>query len=127
MKKVVAVVLLGATLAAATPAPAHANAAVNAALALGAFAVFNQLFVGPALASAYYRPVYVAAPPVVYSAPVYVTAAPAYYPPPAPAIQREVIYPTGRYVLYGDGVTVPYQWVWVPNAPSAPPAAPPAR
>jgi len=24
-----------------------------------------------------------------------------------------VIYPTGRYVLYGDGVYSPYQWIWI--------------
>ena len=39
-----------------------------------------------------------APPPVVYE------TAPAYTPPPPPAVQREVVYPNGRYVLYGDGV-----------------------
>ena len=38
-----------------------------------------------------------------------------------PAVQREVVYPNGKYVLYGDGVTQAWQWVWVPNAPPAPP------
>jgi hypothetical protein len=37
-------------------------------------------------------------------------------------VQREVVYPNGKYVLYGDGVNQPWQWVWVPNAP--PPPAP---
>jgi len=36
-------------------------------------------------------------------------------PPPVvyqtPAVQREVIYPNEKYVLYGDGVNQPYQWV----------------
>ena len=92
------------------------------------------------------------APPVVYSSPVvYYAPPPVYYsppppsyygpppayaaPPPAPAyappvqqdvqpIQREVVFPTGRYVLQGDGVSTPYRWVWIPNPPTAPPAAP---
>lgn len=29
----------------------------------------------------------------------------------------------GRYVLRGDGITTAYQWVWIPNPPSTPPAA----
>jgi hypothetical protein len=41
------------------------------------------------------------------------------------AVQREIVYPDGRYVLYGDGMTQPWRWVWEPAA-SAPPA-PPAR
>ena len=55
------------------------------------------------------------------------------YPPPAVVvvqpppvielapIQREVIYPTGRYALHGDGVNYPYQWIWIPAAPPPPP------
>ena len=35
-------------------------------------------------------------------------------------------YPGGRYELRGDGVTLPYNWVWIPNPPAGPPApAPP--
>jgi len=45
----------------------------------------------------------------------------AYSMPPAPQIEREVIFPQGRYVLLGDGVTDPFRWVWVPNPPAAPP------
>jgi hypothetical protein len=127
MKKLVAIVALGMLLIGSVPMPAHAGAAVDAALALGAFAVFNQLFLLPALA----RPVYAAPTPVVYAnpAPVYATA-PATYaapPPSSPAVQREVVYPNGRHVLLGDGVTVAYQWVWVPNPPAGPPPAPPSR
>lgn len=134
MKKLVAIVLLGALLVSLVPQPSHAGGAVTAALALGAFAVFTQLFVAPA----YARPIYVTPAPVVYQtpvyyqAPVYYTQPPAYYAPsrtyaaPAPpAIQREVVYPHGRYILHGDGVTVAYQWVWLPNPP-APPPPPPA-
>jgi hypothetical protein len=78
--------------------------------------------VGAAVAaSTYYPPVVYQTPPVVYE------STPTYAPPvaAAPAIQREVVHPTGKYVLYGDGVTQPWQWVWVPNPPP-PPAAPPA-
>ena len=39
----------------------------------------------------------------------------------APEVQREVVYPHGRYVLQGDGVNSAYQWVWIPNPPSQPP------
>ena len=37
-----------------------------------------------------------------------------------------VPYPTGRYELRGDGVSVPYYWVWIPVQPViAAPAPPP--
>jgi hypothetical protein len=57
----------------------------------------------------------------VYSLPDVVEPPPVAYQPPA--VQREVIYPNGKYVLYGDGVKQPYQWVWIPAAP--PPPSPP--
>lgn len=68
-------------------------------------------------------------PTVVYErSPVYVAPTPTYaQAPPAPAIQREVVYPHGRYVLYGDGLTQPYQWVWVPAVPPPPPPPAPLR
>ncbi len=42
-----------------------------------------------------------------------------------------VQYPTGRYELRGDGVSVPYYWVWIPvnpviAAPALPPVGTPA-
>jgi hypothetical protein len=109
-------------LVAVSPVAAHAHGAVSAALALGAFATFAVL-TAPLWAIAA-QPVY------VYPTPAY-AAAPAepvlsYSAPPAPAtpaIQREVIYPHGRHVLYGDGVTTAYRWVWVPNPPAPPPPA----
>lgn len=121
MRRLAAAMLLGMVLLAAVAPPAHAGAAVDAALALGAFAVFSQLFVAPF--------VYASAPPVVYSAPpVYAAAPPAYAPAPAaPAVRREVVYPHGRHVLLGDGVRVAYEWVWVPNPPAGPPPPPPRR
>ena len=87
-------------------------------------AVFGGLALGAAVTATYplYAPppVY-AAPPVIYQAPpplMYQQApAPA---PPAPLVQREVVYPHGRHVLYGDGVSRPWQWVWIPAAPQAP-------
>ena len=37
-----------------------------------------------------------------------------------------VSYPDGSYRMYGNGTTVPYYWVWVPNGTTAPdPAVPP--
>jgi len=35
-----------------------------------------------------------------------------------------VRYPTGYYELSGDGINVPYQWVWVSGVPVAPPPPP---
>jgi hypothetical protein len=55
----------------------------------------------------------------VYSPPVVVEQPPVAYQPPA--VQREVVYPTGKYVLYGDGVNQAYQWVWIPAIPPPPP------
>jgi hypothetical protein len=57
---------------------------------------------------------YVQAPPVVYAEPM----------PPAAAEEsepREVVYPNGKYVLRGDGVSTPYHWAWIPNPPPSPP------
>jgi hypothetical protein len=81
-------------------------------------------------------PVDYAPPPLVYVAPPY-GAAPAYAVPPAPAaapslqqdidpLQREVVFPSGRYVLRGDGITTPYTWVWIPNPPTSPPPGTPS-
>lgn len=115
MRTLVAAVVTAGILASSV-IPAQAGAAVDAALALGAFAVFNQLFLLPALA----RPVYSAPPPAIYTAPPA-----AHAPAPPPAIRREVVYAHGRHVLLGDGVTTAYQWVWVPNPPAGPPPTPP--
>ena len=85
-------------------------------------AVVGGLIVGSAVAAAAYPYYYAPPPAVIYEpAPAYVSAPPT----PAPAVQREVVYPHGRYVLYGDGVSRAWQWVWVPNPPPAP--APPTN
>ena len=112
MRKLIALVALVTMLIALVPQPAsaHGGAAYNAFLALTAFTFFNALFVAPVVAAT--RPVYVAPSPAVYE------SAPAAYTQPAPAaVSREVVYEHGRYVLYGDGVTRAYQWVWIPNPP----------
>jgi len=103
MKRLIVLVLAGVLL---SPAVAFAgSAAANAALGLGAFAVFNQLlggvglfggFAPPVPAYAAPAPAYVApAPPPVYAAPAPVAYAPppvVYAPPPA------VIYAPPRVV-----------------------------
>ncbi len=127
MKRLLVIGTLGAVLVGSAPVPARAGAATDVALGLGAFAVFNQL-TGWAWPRAYYPPypvVYSAAPVVYSQPPVVYTAPPVAYAAPAPLIQREVVFPNGRYVLNGDGVTVAYQWVWVPNLPPPPPPPPP--
>ena len=60
-----------------------------------------------------------------HGAPVVVRESPA--TSQAPAIQREVVYPHGKYVLYGDGVNQPWQWAWVPAEPGSPPPTPAER
>jgi len=71
-------------------------------------------------------------PYYAYGAPAttYVTQAPSYSAPSGTqqtiiGVQREVVFPNGKYVLYGDGVNQPWQWVWVPSAPPPPPQPPP--
>jgi hypothetical protein len=59
------------------------------------------------------------APPVYVS--VVVPAASSAVPA-APARPSVVEYLEGRYELRGDGVSTPYNWVWIPNPPAAPPA-----
>jgi hypothetical protein len=75
-------------------------------------------YYGYPYAYGYYPPVvYTAPPPGVYAPP---PAAPA-PAAPAPDIQREVIYPHGKYLLEGDGMNTAYHWTWIPSPDSAPP------
>jgi len=92
------------------------------------------LALGAAISAPYYGygyPYYYGYGPDYYYAPpptvVYQQAPPAYAAAPPSPVQREVVYPHGKHVLYGDGVTQAWQWVWVPNAPASPPPPPPAR
>ncbi len=87
----------------------------------GAIVVYAPLAYG---SPAYYDPPLAYAPPAMYAPPTGGTLSLA--PPPSP-MPRVVEFPTGRYELRGDGITAPYQWVWIPNPPAAPPpVAPPA-
>jgi hypothetical protein len=80
-------------------------------------------------------PSYAYAAPVPDDPPMYAPPPPVYspsaaYPPPPPppsTLQRTVEFPDGHYELRGDGITVPYRWVWIPNPPTSPPpdAVPP--
>ena len=121
MKRVAAFVLLTMLL---IPGVALAGSSTDAALGLGAFAVFNQILSGtgifgafntaPAVATApvvverqvvVERPVYVQQPIVVAPpAPVYVAPAPpVYYAPPAPvyyAPRPVVVYPAPGYWMH---------------------------
>jgi len=78
--------------------------------------------------------------PLVYDTSVYAPApgyaAPPFYGPAmvpvassalpaAPARPSVIEFPEGRYELRGDGVSIPYTWVWIPNPPAAPPASSP--
>jgi hypothetical protein len=90
MKRLAAVALMTVIL---LPGVAFAGSSTDAALGLGAFAVFNQIlggvgvFARPAPAVVYAPPpVVVAPPPVAYAPPpVYVApSAPVYYAPPPP-------------------------------------------
>ena len=88
-------------------------------------AFVGGVLVGSALALPYYAyPYYPSAYPA-YAAPVYASApayqTQAYAPPSGPP---EVCYVGGCYHLQGDGVTVAYEWVWVPSAPPPPPGPP---
>jgi hypothetical protein len=77
-------------------------------------------------------PPYVGFPlsPYAYARPpaVYYQPSPMVILSPAPptAVPSVIEYPNGRYELWGDGITTPYRWVWIPKAPPAPPEAPPA-
>ena len=88
---------------------------------------YGAPFYGPALGD-----------PLLYGTPAYdssgLSTPPIYVPVVVPsagteptALARPAIeYPGGRYELRGDGVTIPYNWVWIPNPPADPPApAPP--
>jgi hypothetical protein len=129
MRRLVALLVVVSLVTILAVPAAEAGAAVDVALGLASFAVFNQLIGGLFLP----RPVY--AYPAYYPYGVTYYAPPAYgYPaqpvvvqPPAPTYSRVVHYPHGRYVLYGDGIQSPYQWVWIPNPPPAAPPPPPQQ
>ncbi len=113
--------------------------AIIGGLVVGAVALVTAPFwaLSGALASpppaVYASPVRYIPPPAYSTPPAYAPPpptyqrAPTYAPPQAPAVQREVVYSNGRYVLYGDGVSQPWQWVWVPSTSPPPPPPPPQQ
>ena|SRR5437667_7731673 len=119
MKRVAAFVLLTMLL---IPGVALAGSSTDAALGLGAFAVFNQILSGTGIFGAFnpapapvvvQRPVYVQQPIVVAPpAPVYVAPAPpVYYAPPAPvyyAPPAPVYYAPPAPVYYAPRPVVVY-------------------
>ncbi len=102
----------------------------------GGAAVFGAFAFGAALTYPYWAYPYYGYPYYAYPYPAYAAPQPAVVyqqPVPAPAVgaqppagyrqtmvQREVVYPHGKYVLLGDGVTQAWQWVWVPAAVPSP-------
>jgi hypothetical protein len=93
MKKLIALMLAAAVL---TPGLAFAGASTDAALGLGAFAVFNQILGGVGI---FHRGPVVAAPPVVYAPPP-----PVYYAPPPPP---RVYAPAPRVIVRPHPVYAP--------------------
>lgn len=83
--------------------------------------VVSSVLVGGAVAAADYEDAY---PPPAYAEAPYAPAPT--YQPPAPSAPPVVCYVGGCYHLHGNGVNVPYQWVWVPAAPALPPPPPAA-
>jgi len=94
MKKTLAMLVVAGSVGLAATPPAHAGSSTDAALALGAFAVFNQILTGQTVFQQAPRPVYVApAPPVYYAPP----PPPVVYTPPPPP---PVAYYTPQVVYY---------------------------
>jgi len=110
MKRLASLLVLPALVALA-PQPAHAGSSTDAALGLGAFAVFNQIVRGETIFHGLGRPVvrervvYVPAPPP----PIVYAPAPVYYAPPAPRVYAPapVVYPHGYWMSQRG------RWVWV--------------
>jgi hypothetical protein len=78
--------------------------------------VGTTVLADPYYAYPYFYPVYVPTPDYQPQPQVYLT-------PPA---QSEVCYVGGCYRLQGDGMSVPFRWVWIPTVPEPPPAPPTA-
>lgn len=132
MRRGAAVILVAALILAAVAPPVEACAEC-VALGLASFAVFTQLVSALAAprvvypAPAYYAPAsygwygYPAAYPGAYYPMTYYPGYRAAYPyaartaPVAWTASRVVQYAHGRYELRGDGVSVPYAWVWIPS------------
>jgi hypothetical protein len=123
MKRSVAVLLLATVVGLTFPQAARAGASEDAALALGAFAVFNQILTGQTIFQQFGRrdTVVVAPPPVVYAPPppppvVYAPPPPVVYAPPAAIVYAP---PPPVVYAYPPGPP-PYGWhphgPWHPHA-----------
>lgn len=95
MKRVAAVALLAMLL---VPGVALAGSSTDAALGLGAFAVFNQILGGIGLFGAFGHPTVVARPVVVVPEPVYVTPQPVYVTPRPVFVAPQPVYVAPRPV-----------------------------
>jgi hypothetical protein len=95
MKTALALLLAVATLAFPLAQPAMAGSSTDAALALGAFAVFNQLLAGQTIFQQGFGPRHVVRETVVVQEPPAVI----YAPPPPPT----VIYSPPPVVVYPNG------------------------
>jgi hypothetical protein len=110
MKRAVAVLallVLASVVLFAVPESASAGSSTDAALALGAFAVFNQIVTGQTIfhqrPAVVYQPppvVYQVPPPVVYAPPpvVYAPPPPVVYAPPPPPV---IVYTPAPAYYYG--------------------------
>ncbi len=111
MKRWLVLVLAVALVPLALPAPAAAGSSEDAALALGAFAVFNQLVTGQTIFHHGFGPRHVVRETVVVQPPPTVIYAPpppptvVYAPPPPPPV---VVYPQGHWIAQNG------HWVWIP-------------
>lgn len=112
MKKLI---VLAGLLALLVPGVAFAGAATDAALGLGAFAVFNQMISGTGVFGVFApppvpRPVFVPAPPPPVAPHVIVQRYPVYVPAPvyhAPAPYRPVYRAPSRVIVIKERVVVP--------------------
>jgi hypothetical protein len=108
MKRIAAVALLAVV---SLPGVAFAGSSTDAALGLGAFAVFNQILGGVGVFGAG-RPVVVAPAPVVYApAPPVVYAPPPVYvaPPPVYVVRPRPVYVAPRPVYVAPRPVVVYR------------------
>jgi PXPV repeat (3 copies) len=96
MKRVAAVALLAMLL---VPGVALAGSSTDAALGLGAFAVFNQILGGTGLFGAFGHPTVVARPVVAAPAPVVVVPEPVYVTPEPVYVTPPPVYVTPRPVV----------------------------
>lgn len=111
MKRMAAVIMIALLL---LPGVALAGSSTDAALGLGAFAVFNQILGGVGIFGGHREPVY-AAPPVVMAPPPVVVA-----PEPVVVVRQPV-------VVYQTPPPVYYYRTYVRYAPSYPAWVPPGH